>query len=261
MPVRDIYSKRRARELGQLPDVFTYDDIPRRLRQQVVHILRATLPADSAVAEGEYEDIYDALCREYGVASIGEPSRYRDTRMRRVLSALLSTNSPETALDIIELAFQSAERKAQGKLKGGSQPGPDAVAELNQRFRENGVGYEFKSGQILLVDSQLVHDSVVKPALVFLQRPTYRGANEEFLSAHDHYRHGNTKECLVDCLKAFESTMKAICAKGGWAHSTTDTAKKLLEVCFANGLIPPEMQSHFTSLRASLESGVPTVRK
>jgi hypothetical protein len=80
------------------------------------------------------------------------------------------------------------------------------------------------------------------------------------LSAHEHYRHGNTKECLTDCLKAFESTMKAICAKRNWAHAPNATAKALLDTIFANNLIPSFMQSHFTGVRATLEAGVPTVR-
>jgi hypothetical protein len=54
--------------------------------------------------------------------------------------------------------------------------------------------------------------------------------------------------------------MKAICKKRRWPHNETDTAKKLLEICFQNGLIPTYLQAHFSSLRTSLESGVPTVR-
>jgi hypothetical protein len=43
----------------------------------------------------------------------------------------------------------------------------------------------------------------------------FDGANEEYLKAHEHYRHRRNKECLTECLteclKAFESTMKIIC--------------------------------------------------
>ena len=54
--------------------------------------------------------------------------------------------------------------------------------------------------------------------------------------------------------------MKSICTKRKWASSPTDTAKKLLDILFANVLVSTLMQSHFSSLRSLLESGVPTVR-
>jgi len=128
------------------------------------------------------------------------------------------------------------------------------------RFREQGVGYQYESGEIIRVDSQIIHSEAVKPVLRLLSAHRFQGANEEFLQAHEHYRHGRYKECLNDCLKAFESTMKTICDKQGWSYQPTDTAKKLINVCFQNALIPTYLQNQVTSLRSSLESGVPTVR-
>ncbi|MGD0954125.1 MAG: hypothetical protein ABR985_17335 [Methanotrichaceae archaeon] len=88
----------------------------------------------------------------------------------------------------------------------------EAIAELNHRFREHGVGYQYESGMMMRVDSQIIHEEIVRPALSMLSDPMYEGANAEFLSAHEHYRTKKYKECLNDCLKAFESTIKAICS-------------------------------------------------
>ena len=93
-----------------------------------------------------------------------------------------------------------------------------------------------------------------------LSDPMYEGANEEFLSAHEHYREGKYKECLNDCLKAFESTIKSICTQRGWEFNSGDTAKRLIDIVFEHELIPSFMQTHFTALRSTLEAGVPTVR-
>ena len=90
------------------------------------------------------------------------------------------------------------------------RPLEEAIAELNTRFREHGVGYQYESGEIIRVDSQLLHSEVVKPALALLTSKEYEGANTEFLKAFEHYRKNDTKECLNECLKAFESTMKAL---------------------------------------------------
>src|SRR6185295_15704781 len=68
------------------------------------------------------------------------------------------------------------------------------------------------------------------------------------------------KEALNECLKSFESVMKAICEKRGWAYDKLWTSKNLIQVCLDKGLIPPFWQSELSSLRALLESGVPTGR-
>jgi hypothetical protein len=135
-----------------------------------------------------------------------------------------------------------------------------AIEELNERFRWHGIGYQYESGLIIRVDSQFLHAETVKPALALLSSEDYAGANEEFLKAFEHYRHGRTKECLNECLKAFESTMKAICAKRKWPFNKSDTAKTLIGVCFQQNLIPDLIQSHISAFRSTLESGIPTVR-
>lgn len=136
----------------------------------------------------------------------------------------------------------------------------DTIEELNQRFKEHGVGYQFTNRQIIRIDSEFTHTEIVKPALRLLGQKQFAGAQQEFLKAHEHYRKGNAKEALNECLKAFESVMKAICDKRGWNYSKNATAKPLIQVCFDNGLIPSFWQSHYSSLRNILESSVPTGR-
>ena len=110
------------------------------------------------------------------------------------------------------------------------------------------------------IDSQIIHSEVVKPVLMLLSNPIYKGANEEFLKAHEHYRKKRYKESLNEGLKAFESCLKVICQKQGWNYNERDTANRLIAIVFDKGLIPPLMQSHFSALRSTLESGVPTIR-
>jgi hypothetical protein len=181
---------------------------------------------------------------------------------QKVKDFMLDATDIERALDVVELTFMAIDTTVRANpVRFHKTQSPDeAIDELNARFREQGVGFEFQSGRIVRVDSQILHAEVTKPALKFLSEAHLAGANQEFMSAHVHYRHGRFKECLNDCLKAFESTMKAICAKRGWTFQPTDTAKTLLEVIFKNDLIPSFMQSHFTALRSTLEAGVPTVR-
>ena len=138
---------------------------------------------------------------------------------------------------------------------------PDAaIAALNNRFQEHGVGYQYESGQINRIDSKVIHSEVVKPALGMLSDPMYEGANNEFLKAHEHYRAQRYEECMNECLKAFESCIKAICDKRGWSYGDKDGLKDLIDIVYGEGLIPSSMQSYFSGLRSTLESGASTLR-
>jgi len=258
MKVFDLFSKRRDRQHGEVPDVYKYDDIPRTLRVQIVHILRDAIGKNVDL----YQFVYETLCREYGVFQLNQDDQFnpRDTAL---FNFLLSTDDLDKALDVVELSFRIVDRLIRGNYRYESSISiapDDAISELNFRFREHRVGYQFESGQIVRMDAQILHAEVVKPVLQLLGEDIYAGANEEFLKAHEHYRRGNHQECLNECLKAFESTMKAICSKRSWPYNQDDTAKRLISTCFSNDLIPDFLQSEFTALRSVLESGVPTSR-
>jgi len=109
------------------------------------------------------------------------------------------------------------------------------------------------------MDSQFAHAEVVKPALSLLNAAGFDGPADEFLRAFEHYRHGRRKEAVAEALKAFESTMKAICVARKWSHAPNATARPLMDILFQNGLIPGELESHFAGLRAAMESGLPTL--
>ena len=248
--IHDLFSKRQKRSRGEVFDVYQYTDIPRELRVQVVHLLKDLYPISS------FEKPRDILCREYGVFFLWKKdvTPYED-----VCNFLITVEDADRAIDVIEIAFQPLD------VRGDSLYLPrvlleDAIAELNARFQEHGVGYQFESGKIIRIDSQYIHSEVVQPVLNVLSGALYKGANEEFLSAHEHYRHGRYKDCLNECFKSFESCMKSICKSRGWKYTEKDTASRLIQILFDHDLIPLFMQAHFTSLKSTLEAGVPTIR-
>lgn len=249
MPIFDIFSKRQKKLRGEMPDVYDYDDLPKPLRVQIVHIWRDTLGDDYSE---RYKFIVDTLFREYGVFALAETDSIMRNYKKEFFTFFLQANNVENALDAVELSFQVIDEY--------SSNSDDAIEELNERFKEHGVGYQFTNGRIVRVDSEFIHAEIVKPALKLLGQSHYAGAQQEFLKAHEHYRKGNAKETLSECLKAFESVMKAICDKRGWSYGNNATANPLIQVCFDNGLIPLFWQSHYSSLRNLLESSVPTGR-
>jgi len=251
--------------MGQLPDV--YDDIPQPLRVQIIHIINDLVGDDrSSRTFSLFRVIHDILCREYGKFSLLDTGDLQNINyIQSVKIFILQTKDINDFFDAVELSFRVIYREYQEYREFIYFTNPkitpdEAIEELNCRFREHALGYQYESGEIIRVDSQIIHAEAVKPVLQLLSDPQFQGANEEFLKAHEHYRHGNYKECLNECLKAFESTMKIICNKQGWIFQPTDPAKTLIKICFQNHLIPIYLQDQFSSLRQSLEGGIPTIR-
>ena len=93
-----------------------------------------------------------------------------------------------------------------------------------------------------------------------LHEEGFEGPLEEFMSAHEHYRKGETKDANVDALNALESTLKAICDKRKWKRSPSAQGADLIRVVVNHGLIPAELQGHFDHLIKAMEKGLPPIR-
>ena len=267
MKVFDIFSKREKRRRGEVHDVYEHEDIPEPLRNQVIHIWKDVFgPPIHELIGGlsyppAYEFIHDVLCREHAKRTLRE---YNDRSVyASVCNYFLNLEEAEKAIDIIDVSFQYIDAYVRDNPYDFSNQKispDDAIAELNHRFQEHGVGYQYESNQIIRVDSEFIHSEAMKPVLRMLADSMYEGANEEFLKAHEHYRARRYKECINECLKAFESCIKAICTKRRWKYKETDSINRLIDIVFVKELIPTFMQSHFTALKSTLVSGAPTVR-
>lgn len=261
----DLYSKRRKKELGDIPDVYQYENIPDHLKVQFMHILTDVFINGAAQRFNSGQKlikvIVDILRKEYGVFKLAEKRIGTYSEYEELQSFFLSCQDHEKALDVIELSLRFMDRVV--RVHRDEFPQVDVeevITELNQRFREAGVGYQYESGDIVRVDSQFIHTEAVKPVLTLLAQKAYHSVNEEFLSAHEHYRHGKYEEAATDCLKAIESLLKTICTNRGWTYGKSDTVKKLIQIVLQNGLIPSFMDNQLNVLQTLLESGVPTVR-
>jgi AbiJ N-terminal domain 4 len=270
MPIFNIRSKRQKALRGEVPDVYVYDTFPNPFRVQVVHIWWDTLGNHTEYRDHysgvplAYETIVKTLCREYGVFSLQDRG-HGWNYFGELADFFLRESDPEKVLDTIQITFQYIDtltRDVRYLSRGNADKyASDAIEELNHRFKEHGLGYQYANKQIIRVDSEFVHAEVIKPALALLHTKEFSGAQAEFLKAHEHYRHGRQKEALTESCKALESTLKAICDKRKWAYDKQrDTCQKLIKICFDNGLIPLFWEQQFTALRSTLESGAPTAR-
>ena len=270
----NIFSKRQKRLCGEILDVYEYDVIPYKLQVQIVQIWKRTFQEHTLRFQYEPENPYriavEYLRHERGEFKLPSSGTLTDYDYSTELANnFLQEQDNEKALDVVEAIFRLIEERKHSN-KNSRLPYdyriPDsevsiAINDLNFKFKENGVGYRYESNQIIRVDDEFIHDEVVKPALRILNQPQFAGAREEFMKAHEHYRKRDMKDALSSCLKAFESVMKAICDMRGWQYDkNTSTAKDIIKICFDNELIPKFWESHYSSLRSLLESGVPTGR-
>jgi hypothetical protein len=275
MAVWDIFSKRqKRREQAGQEDVFQYEDLPQPFRNQVIHIWVDALgrwddpqylgPPSSHGPNRWWNSIFGVMTRELGTFHLAEPS-FNPFEQCQIFVHKAETNH---ALDIIEVTFRYMDSVIRNLHTGERSQyrliHPDkAICELNARFLEHGIGYAFEGGEIIRIDSKYIHAEAVKPALqlLFGAGKPFQGPLDEFVRAHARHRKGEEKEAIAEALKAFESTMKAICSIRSWPFdSNKDTVSRLIDIVFTNGLIPGYVQGQFTALRSVLESGLPTVR-
>jgi hypothetical protein len=259
MGIVDLFSKRNKK----LPDVYTYDELPAKLRAQIVHVFEEALGPDLDNGRG-WPWIAKTIAHEHGILDIPEtPTRVRRGRdhFTDCLNYVLQAEC-ELALDMVELATRLIDTLRENHYHRSmvQMSADDAIEDLNHRFRENGCGYQYDGGQIIRVDSQLLHSDVVKPALALLRDKGFAGPNKEFLGAHEHLRHGRYEEAVTEACKAFESAMKAICDACKWKYDGAKaTASTLIKVLIDNGLVPTYSEEHLRAVEKGL-IGLATVR-
>lgn len=273
MPVFDLYAKRKKRaERGNAPEVFQYEDLPRTLRTQIRQILTGAIgryvqmgPYDMHTPDNNndaWEELAKILRREMGVDNLAG----RGVDPYSEIMHYIDTAATDDVLGVVELCCRYVDKIAskfpdyKRQQSAISQEAAGALDELNVRFREAGVGYEYQSGEIMRVDSQFIHAEVVKAALSVLRDTRFKGAEDEFLEAHSHFRIGKNKDAVTGANRAFESTMKAICDIKGWPYDPKARGSDLIKVLRANKLFPDYLDGSFDQLVATLASGLPQVR-
>jgi hypothetical protein len=268
MPVYDTFSKRlkREQEAGQ-SDVYKYDDLPANFLNQVCYIWNSAVGryesydvvhtplGPKRVKNAVWLSVYNTMRREEG--TFVEYSADQNPKTW-CLTHLVRTDT-SGALNLIEMSFRFMCRRTltsdEAKGFGITQTLESAISELNTRFQENDLGYEFvidedsSDGKLIRKDSTFIHANAVLPAIALLRGAGFDGANEEFFKAYEHLMRGNNKNAIVESAKAVESAMIAICQLRAWPISSTATANELIKAVAADGrLLSADMQNTLMGL-------------
>jgi hypothetical protein len=237
-----------------------YDDLPQNLLVQIIQILERAIgqvpPGVSSYSPSDltptkvWRIINNELAHELGVFDLAPQVTDQNTKFS---VHLLNDNlSIDQTLDVIESAFRFVQRldvdnNLYRRKYSISFPAREAIKHLNYRLRQHNIGYQFIAGEIIRVDSQYLHSEVVEPAISLLQEEGFSGALEEFMRAHQHYRHGEMQDALVDTNNALESTLKTVCERSDIALTGRETASGLIAKVTEH-LIPSHMQSFLQAL-------------
>jgi hypothetical protein len=266
------FSRRKQLESRQgEPDVYRYNIAPEHLRHQICMVFiegigRFHVPSEFAWnrvpnANDLWEKI-DKICRKE-IHSYLPYARERNLA-KRFCDYLMQVKDIDDFLSAVEIgciALSIVKDDYDGRNnRGAEQRGDAALEEINQRFEQHAVGYQFENRHIIRVDSKIAYAEIIKPALMLLVDPLFSKANEEFMTAHTHYRAGAYKDCVTAANRAFESVLKTICDVEKWSYERGDRASELVTKVTNNGLFTHEFDRSFSSYIAMLKTGLPTVR-
>lgn len=272
------FSQREAERAGKKAQA-TSTSFPPHLRRLLAVIITETLGLyyTGMIGIGQDEvdttDLWSAyerlLYREIpGYANYADRVRERDLSSR--VRSFIFSGSDADVLDVVDITvafIDNAVRHYQRRQSTShlqycqvKMVPDDALQEIDIRLREAGTIYRVIDGSVIKSTDDFSHDAAVVPALTALGEKGFENALQEFHEALAGYRDGKYDIVLQKANHAFESTMKVIAGKKGWAYEQTATAKKMLDVMVRNGLVPSMRDSALKALATLLESDLPMLR-
>jgi hypothetical protein len=262
MSVFPIYS----RSVDVMPDVYVYDQIPDKLRNQIIRIWgdffrQLRIGQRNSI----FQKVTDIISNEHGVLNF--PGSFG-----QIVDYFKELKDSNLALDVIQIMFLTIEESpgymlaplADGlpvtRLK---YPPQLAIQSLNDRFNQSAIGYQYANGKILRLSNDILHEGTVLQTLSLITLPEYKNVNAQYMTAHEHFKKGEGsryRDCITWCLMAFESTIKIIAEKNGWGYEESWSASRLIKLLFEQNFFPRYRDNALNSLRGLIEQSLLPIR-
>lgn len=248
---RSFYDFQVQMGFKEVSDVFQYEEVSQKMRNRFIFITEnAFSNYYSHVVKEFWWNIINQIKIEMGVMLYANPFSHE------VLEILLNLEDRE-CIYVFELIMgEFVESYSSTDFRNVE----DFISKVNKMFLENSFGYEFVSKHLIKVDRQFTHQEIRMGAIQLLHEVEFESASNEYMQAFTDYKNGNLKSSITNAGKAFESTMKIICENLRYPYKQSDTAKKLISTLMTKEFIPTYLQTHFSGVVNTLESGLPTVR-
>lgn len=250
-----------------ISESFNYDKIPSELRIQLIHTWNEYFSQEQFppnIAEEYIAQLASIIKKEHSLIALPDPY-YRTSLLQKIEIYFQQIEDTDKALDIVQLFcicidISVTQLSNMGYSYPLSKTASETIQEINERFRLKGIGYQYTNGKIIRLDNQFLHNEAVEKTFNLLNDPEYKNVNEEFLTAHDHFKHGRKADSLVWCLKAYESIIKIIASKNNWDYDKNANANKLTDLLFKNNFFPSFLEQAINNFRAFLENSTNTIR-
>jgi hypothetical protein len=145
-------------------------DHPNKNRGRRYHKAAAiNVPAQKSIQTSRWAThiIHDTIATEAGLFHLGSSDQEKNQRC----SAYMLNAPTDDALSIIELSFRVIDGAVRARYDylpaecRVTQHPDKAIEELNHRFKEHAIGYQYVDGILMRIDLQFLHAEIVKPAL------------------------------------------------------------------------------------------------
>lgn len=260
-----LYSQR-EKEKEQEMDVYNYYHFPEGFRNQFMMILIDLFDSRNLITNcfnNTRLDFWESTCsgfaREKGLKCILSLDE-KESNCAYALEDYIDTCDDYDFLDLLDYLVGYVFGSVEFTMSHTPEQVTDAIDELNARFKQHSLGYEFINGELIKKTNEIMHVNVVKPALGLLHDRVFEGAEQEYLKAYDCFKKCDNKNAILEATKSFESVMKTICKKNNYTYDEKDTARKLIRILEENSFFPSYLNSHISGIRTTLESGAPTLR-
>lgn len=264
MVLANTYSRRLRASQPDGVDVYQYDEVPDKVRVQIVGIV-IDLLGDCSFGNQHSQLLWQNLSQyvaiDGGIKSL-QQHEIHSYKFRTHLEKYIKDSADLYGiLDFCDLLFIYTEKVKHIFLSYNSYKKKinQTIEDLNGYFKESGFGYEYNN-QMIRIDSQHIHKEVIKPVLQLLGDEGFKKVDEEYRLAHEHYRNKHIKDCIVACNRAFESMLKTICDLERWEYEPCARASDLITLVRKKDLFLDGMANNFNSFVAILKNGVPALR-
>ena len=262
-----LFSQRKREEENGVSDVYIYNKFSKEFRNQYFHIIKSVFNSNGDDIYYTYDGIInlwkiasESFAREKGFKCLYDSTHFYSNNVS-AYEKYVDESSDEDFLDLMDYTYTVIISNKDTRTIVGRAKIDDAIEELNYRFKQHSLGYEFINGNLIEKTNEQIHKAIIKPALHLLSNKSFQGAEEEYFQAFDFFKEGKNKEAILNAIKAFESVLKTICEKMKYPYDKDkDGAKQLLQHLSENNFYPNYLESHLTGIRLTLESGAPALR-
>lgn len=262
-----LFSQRKREEENGISDVYIYGKFCKEFRNQYFHIIKDVFNSNGNDCYYTFNgsvNFWEITCenfaRERGLKCLYDNTHFYSNNAS-AYEKYIDESSDEDFLDLVDYTFTAIVSNEKVVNIVGRGKINSAIEELNYRFKQHSLGYEFDNGRLTAKTNEQIHKEVIKPALRLLSNKSFQGAEEEYFQAFNFFKEGKNKEAILNAIKAFESVLKIICEKMKYPYDKDkDGAKQLLQHLSEHNFYPSYLESHLTGIRLTLESGAPTLR-